>query len=121
MNNIGKNIARVRLFKMIGQKEMADYLNISQQEYSRIENKKIVDDKLLELIAQKLDCSVEIIKSLEQVDFISQTVNQNNGNNGIGINNNSIDKICDIYERLLKEKDSTIKQQQDLIQNIKNK
>ncbi|MDI9319645.1 MAG: helix-turn-helix transcriptional regulator [Phycisphaerales bacterium] len=40
MADIGKNISRIRLFKKIGQKDMADYLKISQQEYSRIEQKK---------------------------------------------------------------------------------
>lgn len=118
MTNIGKNIARIRLFKLIGQKEMADFLKISQQEYSRIEQKAAIDDRLLESIAAKLDCPVDIIKSLEQVEFTNQTVHQNDGNKGIGINISSSEQITALYERLLKEKDDVIALQKEQIRQL---
>lgn len=50
-----------------------------------------------------------MIKSLEQVEFNNHTINQNSGNNGIGINYVTVDKLSELYERLLLEKDEVIK------------
>jgi transcriptional regulator with XRE-family HTH domain len=114
MVHLGSNIAKLRGFRRIPQKDIAERLNITQQEYSRIESKDIVDDDMLERIAIELDFPVELIKTLDN-DKV-QNVYQQNGNKGHVFNYDfsSAEKIVELYEKLLKEKDATI-------QALKNK
>lgn len=103
MNNIGRNIARIRLFKMVGQKEMANYLAISQQEYSRIERKKVLPELLIEAIANRLECPVEVICRLDQLEFLNQMMHQNRTDEKA-----ELQKVIELSERLLQEKDEII-------------
>ncbi len=119
MVHLGNNVARLRSFRRIPQKEMASQLAMSQQEYSRIEKKEEIDDDLLNKIAEVLDFPVEAIKHIESSTTI-QTVYQQNGNSGNGFYVNANDKIVEMYERLLKEKDMVIEMQRDVIELYKN-
>jgi len=98
---------------------MASRLNISQQEYSRLEQKPEIDDDLLEKIASVLDFPVEAIKHIE-ASTTMQTVYQNNGNTGNGFNVNATDKMEEMYERLLKEKEAYIDNQKEIIRMQKD-
>jgi len=118
MVHIGNNIARLRSFRRIPQKDMASRLGLSQQEYSRIEKKDEIDEDLLGKIASVLDFPIEAVKNIESSTTI-QTVYQQNGNSGNGFYIHSNDKIIEMYERLLDEKDSVIETQKNIIELYK--
>jgi transcriptional regulator with XRE-family HTH domain len=105
-NLFGTNIRKIRELKNIGQQYMAEKLGISQSSYSDIENNrtKITSDKL-DKIAQILSVSIDDIKNFsESVIFNSCTQSGYINTNNI----NPLDKIQDLYERLLSEKDAQI-------------
>ncbi|MBS1532546.1 MAG: helix-turn-helix transcriptional regulator [Bacteroidetes bacterium] len=115
MNHIGNNIARLRNFRRMPQKEMASKLSMSQQAYSTIENKQDVDEELLERIAQILEFPVEAIRDLDAHSVLS--INQQGGNAGsVFYQYNPNEKIQELYERLLKEKDDIIKSKDEVIE-----
>jgi len=115
MVHLGNNIARLRGFRRLGQKDIYSRIGMSQQEYSKLEKKEIIDDDLLEKISTAIDFPVELIKSLNDNNTV-QNVYQNEGNNGNGFYiTNPIDKLMELYERLLKEKDETIRQKDEVI------
>lgn len=115
MTHLGYNIARLRGFKRLTQKEIASKLKMRQQDYSKIENSEFVDDMLLDSIAQALEMPVELIKHLDSNSAISY--NQKGGNTGsIFYQTNNDERIIEVYERLLKEKDALIQQKDAVIQ-----
>jgi transcriptional regulator with XRE-family HTH domain len=118
MAHLGNNIARIRSFRRVPQKDMAARLGITQQEYSRIEKKETVEEDILVKIAAELDFPVEAIKEMESSTTV-QTVYQQNGNNGNGFYQNSNEKIVELYERLLLEKDTVINEQKEVIEIFK--
>ena len=109
--HIGNNIARLRGLCQIGQKEMAAKLNILQQDYSKLEHKPMLDDELIEKIAEILNVPVRLIKTLE--DQLIQNVYQNDGNTGTGFDYRKMD--AELYERLLKEKDEQIRLKDEML------
>ena len=111
MVHIGNNIAKLRGFRRLPQKDVATKLNLSQQEYSKIESKAQIDDDLLDRIAEIIDFPSEIIKGLDSGITI-QSCNQQGGNSeniSTGTYNQyNSEKIVELYEKLLKEKDEII-------------
>ena len=118
MSHLGKNISSLRNFRRIPQKDMAARLQISQQEYSRMESKEEIDEEWLNRIATILDFPVEAIKNMDSAATF-QTVYQQTGNNGNGFYVNSNEKVIEMYERLLKEKDAVIEMQKGMIEMYK--
>ncbi len=109
MRHLGQNIARLRGFRKLAQKEMAAKLSMAQQTYSSIENKAEIDEDLLDRIAAVLDFPVQAIKELDSQSVLS--VNQQGGNTGsVFYQYNPNEKIIELYERMLKEKDEIIAQ-----------
>ena len=109
MAHLGNNIARLRGFKRLTQKELAGKLKMRQQDYSKIENSEQIDDDMLNLIGNALDFPVELIKSIDSNGHV-ENVYQQEGNKGHVFNYefNSTEKMVELYERLLKEKDEVI-------------
>lgn len=109
MVHLGKNVARLRGMKRLTQKEMASLLNLSQPEYSRIEQKEKIDDTLLEQIASALEVTPEIIKEFrEEAIFTNNIYDQNNSINQVYFQFNPIEKIVQLYEQIIKDKDEII-------------
>lgn len=107
MQNIGRNIARVRELKGVKQDELARLLGITQQAVSKIENKQNVEEDILEKIAEKLKVSAEAIKQFNQ-DATIQSLYQQGGIVVENLTINPLEKIIELYERLLNEKQETI-------------
>nr|WP_199000108.1 helix-turn-helix transcriptional regulator [Flavobacterium sp. ASV13] len=114
--HIGRNISRIREFKDMKQDALAYALGISQQTISAIENSETVDEQRLIEIANALGVSVEAIKNFseEAVFNYFNTFNDtvSNSSFGQGANNNydctfnPLDKVVELYERLVQaEKD----------------
>ncbi len=105
--HIGRNINRLRSFRGIKQQDVAKQLKMTQQNYSLIENAEEVNDELLARIAAIIDFPIDVIKELDSSKAQS-IFNSGSITDSIFYQNNPIDKIVELYERMLKEKDETI-------------
>lgn len=119
----GRNVRRFREMLGIKQDSLALELNLSQQTVSALEQKEVIDDKLLEQIAHLLKVPAEAIKNFDEeaVNIISSTLHDTsiaNHNHNPVFNFNPVDKYFEVieenkklYERLLeseKEKNSLL-------------
>jgi Predicted transcriptional regulators len=119
--HVGKNIAKFRSLKGLKQEVLAHELGISQSRLSEIENSEVVDEVILIKIAAILNVTPEAIKSFDEthvfynIDNKLENVEIKDNASGIHQIFNPIDKIVELYERLLaseKEKLDFIKNQQ---------
>lgn len=127
----GRNIRRTRIEKDMNQEGLSELVHLSQPAVSKYEKMRVIDDEMLQRFARALNVPFDYLKTLEEdaqtVVFENNTVNDSEQNTGgakinIGtvksytedtdssndnrVNNfNPIDKITELYERLLKEKD----------------
>lgn len=106
MNTLGLKIRKVREIRNISQDYIANKLGISQSAYSSIENGRTkINDSKLKLISEILEVDSDIIKNFnEQVVFNS--CSQSGFSNVYNIQ--SIEKIQELYEKLIIEKDNRI-------------
>ncbi|HIB8181303.1 TPA: helix-turn-helix domain-containing protein [Elizabethkingia anophelis] len=122
----GRNVKRFR--EMLGIKQEALAFDIggdwNQKKVSLLEQKEVIEDTLLQQIAEVLKIPVEAIQNFDEeqaINIISSTFNDN----AIGVivnNNNPVDKIIQLheekialYERMLKEKDEMMARLEKLI------
>jgi len=110
--HIGRNISRIRELKGMKQEALAYTLGISQQTISNIENSETVDEQKLIEIAKVLEVSVETIKNFSEeavLNIIGNTYHDNgivNAGLNYNCNFNPLDKVLELYERLVQaEKD----------------
>jgi transcriptional regulator with XRE-family HTH domain len=110
--HIGRKIGRVRELKGMKQETLAAELGISQQAVSKIEQSADVDGEALEKIAKILGVSSEAIKGFTEeavFNIISNTFHNTSSDNSTLIASslnyqptfNTIEKIVELYERLL--------------------
>lgn len=106
--SIGRNIKNKRAKKGLSQEVLAEKLHVSQATLSNIEADKSVPDViLLQQIAEILDTNIN-----ELLDGKTVFVNNNNQNGGVGyaeVVNQLSEKLIELYEKQLKEKDALIK------------
>ena len=111
--HIGRNISRIRELRGMKQEALAIAIGVSQQSVSNIEGSEIVDDEKLKAIAEVLGVSAEAIKNYSDetvLNVINNTFTSHDSStiNAINIqpNFNPLDKIVELYERLVQaEKD----------------
>lgn len=117
----GRNIRRTRIEKNIKQEALSELVHLSQPAISKYEKMRVIDDEMLQRFARALNVPLDYLKNMEEdaqtVVFENITNNGNAGTsanigfvNEVGednrlVNLNPIDKITELYERLLKEKD----------------
>jgi len=105
--SLGYKIRKIREIKNISQDYVAKHLGIGQGSYSGIESGKIkVNEKKLIRIAAALNVDIDVIKNFNEETIFNLWLS---GSYDSGSNLNSLEKLQDIYEKLLKEKDSRIK------------
>lgn len=105
----GRNIRHFRELKGIKQSALAEKLSTSQQHISQIEQSEKIEDKLLEQISEALEISPEAIKNFdpeEAVNLINSIHNNTftdsyNSFYAVNYNVNPLEKIEELYERLL--------------------
>lgn len=131
----GRNVKRFR--EMLGIKQEALAFDIggdwNQKKVSLLEQKEVIEDSLLQQIAEVLKIPVEAIQNFDEqqaVNIISNTVTTVN-DNAIGVivnNNNPVEKIIQLheekialYERMLKEKDEMMERLERLERLIEGK
>lgn len=107
--HIGKNVQKVRVFLGVKQDALAADLGMSQQAISKIEQQEEIEEELLTKIADALGVSPEMIKSFDE-DRAIYNINNNSfkdntfeeGSTAIAQQFNPVEKIVELYERLLK-------------------
>ncbi|GAA6769139.1 helix-turn-helix transcriptional regulator [Flavobacterium sp. CGRL1] len=112
-NHIGRKISRIRELRDMKQEALAYALGMSQQSISIIENSETVDEEKLKAIAEVLGVSAEGIKNFSEEAVLNNIQNNYEGsviNSGPVVNHNCnfnpLDKVVELYERLVKaEKD----------------
>lgn len=115
--HIGRNISRIRELRQMKQEALAQAIGVSQQTISAIENSESVDEEKLEQIATALGVSAETLKNFSEDaifnyfnSFHDSSVNHGPYNN---CTFNPLDKVIELYERLLeaeKEKNALLEQ-----------
>ena len=101
--HLGRNVRRLREIKNIKQESLALSLSLSQQKISKLEQSENIDDDTLSRIADALEVSVEAIRNFDHEAIINNSYNQQIATNP---SFNPIDKIIELYERLIEsEKD----------------
>ncbi|WP_343705173.1 helix-turn-helix transcriptional regulator [Flavobacterium sp.] len=109
--HIGRNISRIRELRGMKQEALAIAIGVSQQYVSTIEGSENVDDERLHSIAEALGVSAEAIKNFSDeavLNIMGNTLHDSSFINGNNYNCtfNPIDKIVELYERLVQaEKD----------------
>ena len=96
--HIGKNIRAIRQLRGMKQELFARKLGIAQQNVSKMENKKNPSEEQIEAAAKILQTSTEAIKNFDENGIF-----QNNLFNEQVNNFNPVEKVVELYERLLKE------------------
>ncbi len=111
----GRNVKRIREILGIKQDVLAVELGLSQQAVSLLEQKEALDKDILEKIANTLKVPAAAIKNFSEEMALSNIQNNYEGaviNAGPALNYNCtfnpIEKIVELYDKLLKEKDEKI-------------
>ena len=105
--HIGRNISRIRELRGMKQEALAQAIGTNQQAISGIEGSEEIDDKKLVEIAKALGVSTEAIKSFSEENVFNyfNTFNDSVSNSNFGHNNicnfNPLDKVVELYERLV--------------------
>ena len=105
----GRNVKRFRDMLGIKQGALADMLDMSQQALSLLEQKKKIDDAQMEEIAKALKVPVDAIRNFDEEAVFNIMCNTYHDNSAsVHYSFNPIDKIVELYERVIKEKDTLI-------------
>ena len=118
-NNIheGRNVKRFREMLGIKQEALAFELgdDWNQKKVSMLEQKETIEPGLLEQIARVLKVPADAIRNFDEETAIHNVQNNYDNavvNTGPAINYqctfNALDKVIELYERMLKEKDEMI-------------
>jgi transcriptional regulator with XRE-family HTH domain len=107
--HIGRKISRIRELRGMKQDALAANLGITQQAISKLEQSEKVEDETLERVAKVLGVSAEAIKNFsEEAVFTNISNTFNDTSYLINYQFNPIDKIVELYERLLKSEQEKI-------------
>ena len=114
--HLGRKISRIRELRGMKQDTLAAELGISQQAVSKLEQSEEIEDSTLEKVAKALGVTAAGIKSFNEeaiFNIISNTFTDNSSNNNNYLCTiNPLDKIIELYERLLaseREKNELLK------------
>ncbi len=109
-NHQGRNLQRIRIYLGIKQEVLAHELSLSQPQISAIEQQAVIEEPLLGKIATVLGVTPDLIKKFD-IDRAIYNINSfkdstvHNSSNGTVTNHqniNPLDKVVELYERLLK-------------------
>lgn len=119
----GRNIKRLREMLGVKQEFIARELNMTQQAISKLEQKETLEDEILEKVSSVLSIPVDAIKNLNE-DSTTNYINTfyDNKGNGFIANNytfNPIDKIVELYERLLNTEKEKVAMLQKIVEGKK--
>lgn len=107
-SHIGRKISRIRELRGIKQETLALEMGVSQQTVSRMEQSENVEEETLQKVAKALGVPAEGIKNfndeaIQNIIANSFTSHDSSTINAINISPtfNPLDKVVELYERLL--------------------
>ena len=115
--HVGRNLQRIRVYLGMKQEAMAADLGVNQQVISKIEKQEEIEEGFLKRIAEVLGISEEVIKDfdVEKTIFNINHHNYKDANISEGATTyaivqqiNPLEKIVELYERLLKSEQDKI-------------
>ena len=122
--HIGRNISRIRELRETKQEALAHAIGVSEETISNIENSETVEEGKLKEIAKVLGVSAEAIKNFSEEaainyfnSFYDQSASQ--GQFGPTYNFNPIDKVVELYERLVQSEKDKITYLEQLLKEKK--
>ena len=103
----GKNIKRFRDILGVKQETLVVELNMTQQAVSKLEQREEIEDEILTKIASVLRIPVEAIKNMTEEAAVNIVANTFHNDSSAYVlhykcNFNPIDKVVELYERMLK-------------------
>ncbi len=109
-NHQGRNAQRIRIYLGIKQDALAKDLGITQSQVSTIEQQPAIEEPMLTKIAGALGVTPDLIKKFDVAKAIyninhyrDSTINGANSGSGTAHQNiNPLEKVVELYERLLK-------------------
>ena len=110
----GRNIKRFRDILGVKQEALAAKLEMTQQAFSKLEQKEQIDEKTLNKVAEALQIPVEAIKNMTDeaaFNIIGNTF-QNDSSAYVyqyKCNFNPIDKVVELYESMLKAEQEKVR------------
>ncbi|OUL64267.1 helix-turn-helix domain-containing protein [Flavobacterium sp. AJR] len=120
--HIGRNISRIRELRGMKQEALATAIGVSQQSISNIEGSETVEEDKLQAIAKVLGVSADAIKNYSDetvLNIINNTFTSNDSStiNAINIqpNFNPLDKVVELYERLVQAEKEKIEYLEKLL------
>ena len=115
--HVGRNLQRIRVYLGMKQEALAADLGVNQQVISKIEKQEEIEEGFLKRIAEVLGVSEEVIKDfdVEKTIFNINHHNYKDANISEGATTyaivqqiNPLEKIVEVYERLLKSEQDKI-------------
>jgi transcriptional regulator with XRE-family HTH domain len=120
-NHIGRKISRIRELRGMKQEALAIELGVSQQTISNIEKSIAIEADLLAQVAEILGVTPEAIENFSEeavFNIINNTFQDSSSNNNNYLCTiNPLDKIIELYERLLEAEKSKV----ELLEKLLNK
>lgn len=111
-NHIGRKISRIRELRGMKQEALAIELGVSQQTVSNIEKSAAIEADLLAQVAEILGVTREAIENFSEeavFNIINNTFQDSSSNNNNYLCTiNPLDKIIELYERLLEAEKSKV-------------
>jgi len=121
----GRNVKRFREMLNIKQEGLAISLgdDWNQKKVSLLEQKEVIDDDVLEEVAKVLKVPVDAIKNFDEQAAINyfNTFHDNSGAGAFFSSTNHnctfnpLDKVVELYERMLKDKSDMIEKLEELL------
>lgn len=107
--HIGRNISRIRELRGMKQEALAIAMGVSQQAVSSMENSETIEEEKLKEIAKVLGVTPQAIANFSEDavfnffnNFYDNSSSQGNSfNQGMFATFNPLDKVVELYERLL--------------------
>ncbi len=121
-SNHGANVRRWREWRNINQDVLAEQIGVSQTTLSGYEKRDKLDQEILEKIAKVLDIPVEAITEVDNdssINIFSGTWNDNAVAQNYHPSFNPIDKIVELYDKLLQSEKEKVAMLQEILSDKK--
>lgn len=120
-NHIGRKISRIRELRGMKQEALAIELGVSQQTVSNIEKSAAIEADLLAQVAEILGVTPEAIENFSEeavFNIINNTFQDSSSNNNNYLCTiNPLDKIVELYERLVEAEKSKVEYLERLLKD----
>ena len=121
-NNHGANARRWREWRGVKQDTLAEQIGVSQATLSAYEKKDKLEPEVIEKIAQALDIPEEAITELGEatsINIFSGTWQDNANCQNYNPTFNPLEKVVELYERLLKAEQEKVSMLQEVLKDKK--